>query len=165
MTATFEDLRFFDNNNAVFYARQCRLFVRELLAIGNFHLARKVATSTRRRNRHLSQEPSVVEFNRLHRALETYLHGGPIAEPEPFRIKPVYKPTTEKEEELMRLELEIRQWQIKCAEEAAEQRFLNMYAASGCIRIGEMSKNGERETWLLGRFGPADPPPPPPASI
>ena len=33
---TMEDLILFDNNNAVFYARQGRLFVRELLELGGF---------------------------------------------------------------------------------------------------------------------------------
>ena len=117
---------------------------------------RKVVRSAQRRNQHLSQEPSVVEFNRLHRALGTFSYGAPIAEPEPSRIKPSYKPPTEKEEELAKLEVAIRQWEIKCAEEASGQRLLKMYGASDFFCIDEMSKNGELEIWLIGRFGTAD---------
>ena len=138
---TIDDLLLFGNSNAIFYARQGRLFVRELLALGNFHLARKVVRSIQRRNPHASQETSVIEFNRLRRSLGGFFYGDPQVKP--FRVGHVYKPPTEKDEELTRLEAEVRQWKIKCAEEAACQRLLDLYGTTDFYRIGEMFKSGE----------------------
>ena len=155
-TTTVGDLRFFDNNDAIFYDRQGRLFVRELLPVGNCHLARKLARSAQRRNRRLPKESSVVEFNRLRRDLETFFYGDPTAAPGPFRIKQAYKHPATKGDELTKLEVEIRQWKIKCDEESAERRLLNMYGASGFFRIVEMTRSGELEIWLRDRFGTPD---------
>ena len=89
------DLLNFDNSNDVFYARQGRLFVKELLALGDFHLARNVVRSHNRRNKNVSRELPVVEFNRLHRDLERYRYGDPVPDSEPFRVGPRYRQPTQ----------------------------------------------------------------------
>ena len=66
-----EDLRNFDNSNDVLCGRKGSLFVKELLELGNFHLARKVVMAHNRRNKNESRELPVVEFDRLRRALES----------------------------------------------------------------------------------------------
>ena len=56
----------------------------------------------------------------------------------------------------MKLEVDIRQWHIKCHAEAAVQRVIDMYGTDDCFRIGEMRKSGELTIWLMGRFGTTD---------
>ena len=75
------DLQNFDNSNAVFYARQGRMFAKELLALGNSNLTRKVARSYQRRNKCETSELPAVEFNRLRKELGRFHYGTPVSTP------------------------------------------------------------------------------------
>ena len=63
------DLRNFENPSAVFYSKQGRLFVKELLALWNFHLARELSRSYTRRNKNHPRERPLGGFKRLRREL------------------------------------------------------------------------------------------------
>ena len=80
------DFRHFRNSSAVFYSRQGRIFATELLALGTFHLARKVVRSYTRRNKNQPREHAEVEFNRLLRDLVRSFFGTPASGP--FRVAP-----------------------------------------------------------------------------
>ena len=131
-----QDMRRFLDTSAVFYARQGRKFVPELLALGNSHLARKVVRSYARRNKNQSQEHPAVEFNRLRRELGRSLFGAP--DPQPFRVGPVYKPPTFEEEKWAKYIASERKDQVKRQSEAATQRVVDMYSTGDFFRIGEM---------------------------
>ena len=56
---------------------------------------------------------------------------------EPFRVGPPYAPPTRKEEDLTQLEVKIRQWEIKCADDETEKGSMGKYGArifTGSVR-------------------------------
>ena len=146
-----QDVGHFLDTSAVFYARQGRKFVQELLALGSFHLARKVVRSYTHRNKNRPQEHPAVEFNRLRRELGRSFFGAPG--PQPFRVGPVYKPPTFEEEKWAKYITSERKDQVRRQSEAAIQRVVDMYGTDDFFRIDEMGKSGELTVWLMGRFG------------
>ena len=115
------------------------MFVNELLDVGNFHLTRKVVRSYQRRNKSGTSELPDVECNRIRKEMGRFHYGTPVSTP--IRIKtPPRKPPWEKEEELTKLEVDIRQWRIKCQAEAASQRVIDMYGTDDFPRIDEMGE-------------------------
>ena len=104
--AGIEDLLNFDNPNAVFYPRQGRFFASEFSAFRNAHLARKVAIPYDRKNEMgIKNRPlsNLVDYVGLR---EFYMT---IQFPNLFALDLRMGPT-EKDEELMRLVVEIRHW-------------------------------------------------------
>ena len=133
-----EDLRWFNNQNAVCYARQGRKFSSELLALGNFKQARNSQRSWEcSQTRIAGFSSSETEFNRLHQELAK-LHKPVKIEPVPFVANPPYVPATERDYELMRKIRRERDRENEEEENRNRWEAFNRYGTNDWIEIAEM---------------------------